>query len=113
MKFQYNYNKPDFTKTLIQKNRLDKRGFSDWVFLPGMLFKSPDKWWGDRGKREKPHEGLDLCLFRDNQDKIVRLDGKIMIPAIYDSIVVRIIKDFIGKSIFLENSIPDTDSVKF
>ncbi|RLB77393.1 MAG: hypothetical protein DRH24_16320 [Deltaproteobacteria bacterium] len=51
-----------FTEFLIRKNALNPGGFNGWVFCTGMLFNSTDKWWGDQGKRDKPHEGFDLCL---------------------------------------------------
>ena len=85
-----------FTEFLIQKNALDKGGFKEWVFCPGMLFNSTDKWWGDQGKRDKPHEGLDLCLYKDRKDTILRLGEKAKVPAIYDGRVVRIVDDFLG-----------------
>jgi hypothetical protein len=35
-----------------------------------MLFNSPDKWWGDHGLRDYPHEAIDMCLYRDRVKKI-------------------------------------------
>jgi len=75
-----------FTEFLIRKNALDQGGFNGWVFCPGMLFNSTDKWWGDHGKRDKPHEGLDLCLYKDREDTILRLGEKAKVPAISASI---------------------------
>jgi murein DD-endopeptidase MepM/ murein hydrolase activator NlpD len=92
-----------FTQFLIQKNALDEGGFKEWVFCPGMLFNSTDKWWGDQGKRDRPHEGLDLCLYKDREDTILRLGEKAKVPVIYDGIVARIIDDFLGKSIVMEH----------
>ena len=96
-----------FTEFLIQKNALDQGGFKEWVFCPGMLFNSTDKWWGDQGKRDKPHEGLDLCLYKDREDKILRLGEKAKVPVIYDGIVVGIVDDFLGKSVIIEHLISD------
>jgi Peptidase family M23 len=92
-----------FTECLIQKNALDPGGFKGWAFCPGMLFHSTDKWWGDRKKRDNPHEGLDLCFYRDREDTILRLDETAKVPAIYDGTVVGIIDDFLGKSIIMEH----------
>src|SRR3989339_1498275 len=92
-----------FTESLVRENALDECGFKGWVFYPGMLFNAKDKWWGDQGKRDKPHEGLDLCLYRDQQDRVFRLDEKTKIPALYDGLVVRIFDDFIGKSVMMEH----------
>jgi hypothetical protein len=99
-----------FTEFLIQKNGLGEGGFKGWVFCTGMLFNSTDKWWGDRGKRDKPHEGLDLCLYKDRNGTILRLGNKAKVPAIYDGKVIVIIDDFLGKSIIIEHSFPDRDS---
>ena len=101
-----------FTEFLIQQNALDESGFKEWVFCPGMLFNATDKWWGDRGKRDKPHEGLDLCLYKDQEDTILRLGEKAKVPAIYDGIVVRIVDDFLGKSVVIEHLISDRDNNK-
>jgi len=50
---------------LSEENALDQSRFESWIFCLGMLFNSPDKWWGDHGSRDYPHEGIDLCLYRD------------------------------------------------
>jgi murein DD-endopeptidase MepM/ murein hydrolase activator NlpD len=92
-----------FTEFLIRKNALDPGGFKGWVFCPGMLFNSTDKWWGDRGKRDKPHEGLDLCLYKDREGTILRLGETAKVPVIYDGMVVGIVDDFLGKSVIIEH----------
>ena len=102
-----------FTEFLIRENGLDKSGFEGWIFCPGMLFNAIDKWWGDQGKRDKPHEGLDLCLYRDRGDMILRLGEKIKIPVIYDGVVVGIISDFLGKSVIIEHLLPNCDNRRF
>ena len=100
-------NNTRFTEFLIRKNALDQDGFNGWVFYPGMLFNSTDKWWGDQGKRDTPHEGLDLCLYRDREDTIFRIGEKTKVPVIYDGIIVRIIDDFLGKSVIIEHLFSD------
>ena len=99
-----------FTEFLIQKNALDKGGFKGWAFYPGMLFHSTDKWWGDRGKRGKPHEGLDLGLYMDRKDRILRLGEKAKIPVMYDGKVVRVVDDFLGKSVIIEHLFSNHDN---
>ena len=84
---------------------MDRRGFKEWIFCPGMLFNAERKWWGDRGERSSDHEGLDLFLYRNNAGQILRLDEKTEIPAIYDGTVVRVINDFLGRSIFMEHGL--------
>jgi len=54
-----------FSEMLSEENALDQSRFESWIFCHGMLFNSPDKWWGDHGSRDYPHEGIDLCLYRD------------------------------------------------
>lgn len=102
-----------FTEFLIRKNALDEGGFKGWVFYPGMLFNATDKWWGDEGKRDNPHEGLDLCLYKDRENTILRLGEKAKVPAIYDGIVVRVIDDFLGKSVIMEHLFSGFDSNRF
>jgi len=96
-----------FTEYLIGHNSLDERGFEKWIFHPGMLFHSTDRWWGDGGSRDHPHQGLDLCLYRDRNGDDHALDRKIKVPLIYDGEVVNIITDYIGKSVFLIHDISD------
>jgi len=105
--------KTRFTEYLIQENALDECGFKEWIFHPGMFFNAPDKWWGDQGKRDKPHEGLDLCLYRDRRGRVHRLDKKTKIPVIYDGIVVGIVNDFLGKSVIIEHGLTDSGDNKF
>ena len=78
-----------------------------------MLFNTLDKWWGDQGKRDNPHEGVDLHLYKDRQDQIRRLDDKTKIPVMYDGVVVNIIDDFLGKSVIMEHRLPDDDYRRF
>ena len=99
-----------FTELLIQKNALDRGGFKEWVFCPGMLFNSTDKWWGDQGRRDKPHEGLDVCLYKDQKDTILRLGEKTKVPVIFDGTVVGIIDDFLGKSVIIEHLFSDVEN---
>jgi murein DD-endopeptidase MepM/ murein hydrolase activator NlpD len=95
-----------FTQYMVRENGLDRRGFQAWVFLRAMLFGAEDKWWGDRGRRAFPHEGLDFCLFSDASRSLFRLEEGTRIPAMYDGTVVAIIDDFLGASIVLEHRLP-------
>ena len=101
--------KTGFSDDLIRENRLKERGFAEWVFHPGMLFDAGEKWWGDRGNRKKPHEGLDLSLFRDKFGHIYELDSTTKIPVIYNGEVVEIEDDFLGQSVFVRHNISDAD----
>ncbi len=38
-----------------------------------MLFNSPLKFWGEGGRRDFPHQGIDLCLYGDATGGVKRL----------------------------------------
>ena len=97
--------KAGFTEFFVRANSLEEKGFKEWVFSSGMLFNALDKWWGNREKRDRPHEGLDLCLYRDRQDKVISLQGEMKVPAMYDGIVFMIINDFLGQSVIVEHDL--------
>ena len=105
--------KSRFTKMLVKENALDQCGFESWVFCNGMLFNSPDKWWGDFGLRDFPHEGIDLCLFKDRALQIRRLDFTTRIPVMHDGVVRAIFKDYLGKAVIIEHEQTNTGSEKF
>ena len=102
-----------FTHMLVIANPSILDGFDAWVFDAGMLFGSPDKWWGDLGQRDFPHEGMDICLFRDQSDHTRRLDPRTRIPVMYDGVVQAVFKDYLGRAIVVEHDIfVDGDSAK-
>jgi len=43
--------------------------FREWLFSPGMLFQAAGKWWGNKGLRDRRHEGLDLLLYKDGEKR--------------------------------------------
>lgn len=93
-----------FKNKFIEINCLEG-GFTEWLFSPGMLFGAREKWWGTGGRRERPHEGIDLCFYRDAKGKKRCLNENTLVPTIYEGEVVRIIDDFLGKSAFLGHNI--------
>jgi len=99
--------KSRFSEFLIKHNDLNKFEFEEWVFYPGMLFNDLYKWWGDGGVRQRPHEGLDLCFYRDKAGQEHSLDERIKIPVMYEGEIIRIEDDFLGKSIFVSHGIHD------
>jgi murein DD-endopeptidase MepM/ murein hydrolase activator NlpD len=105
--------KSPFTDVFVRENNLDKRGFSSWFLYPGMEFGAQETWWGNKGTRIRPHEGIDLCFCRGTADKMFRIDESVKIPVMYDGIVVNIIDDFIGKTIIMEHSFPDISEGTF
>ncbi len=92
-----------FTAQLITANGYDPNDFKRWVFCPGMRFDSPDKWWGDFGRRDFPHEGLDFCLYRDAADGFCRLDERTRIPVMHDGRVRALFNDYLGQAIVIEH----------
>lgn len=108
-----NLKKSRFTEMLIEENALDESGFESWVFCHGMLFNSPDKWWGDHGLRDYPHEGIDLCLYRDRMNRICRINEKTRIPVIQDGVVKAMFKDYLGKAVIIEHEHSGSDTGRF
>lgn len=93
--------KSPFFRYLLANNRPHLDNLKKWVFQPGMLFNSMEKWWGDKGARLVPHEGLDLCSFEEASGRIKTLNRHIKIPAAYAGEIVKIEPDFLGQSIFI------------
>lgn len=109
--------KTKFNSDLLKANNLEGV-FGEWLFYPGMLFGNLQKWWlqknlprqEERGKfcqanffRHRPHEGLDLYLYRDKNGAKYSIDDKIKVPVMYRGKVVKISADFLGKSIYIEH----------
>ena len=84
-------------------------GFKGWVFQPGMLFQAVQKWWGDQGPRAVPHEGLDLYSFEEALGRVKTVDHHTQIPAAFAGQVVKIDRDFLGKSIYISHAIYTDD----
>ena len=96
-----------FMKFMLEHNRPRMDGFKSWVFHPGMLFQSLQKWWGDQGRRAVPHEGLDLYSFEAAGGRVQTVDQQTQIPAAFAGQVVKIDRDFLGKSIYISHAIHD------
>ncbi len=90
---------------MVQQNRPQMDGLKKWVFHPGMLFNSPEKWWGDQGTRYTKHEGLDLYSYADANGAIKTVDRHTRIPAAFAGEIVKIDPDFLGKSIYISHEI--------
>lgn len=88
---------------LIAENGLDPANFQSWVFFPGMRFNSSDKWWGDLGRRDFPHEGIDFCFYIDRSDRLAHIDHKTRIPVMHDGIVRSIFSDYLGQAAVIEH----------
>ena len=98
-----------FTAMLIDINGIHPDRFACWVFGSGMQFGSPDKWWGDMGRRDFPHEGIDLCLYADRSGRVHQLGPDTRIPALQAGVVRSVFRDYLGKAIVIAHAVgPDT-----
>jgi hypothetical protein len=97
-----------FCEKLVQHNNLLQRGFAQLAFYPGMLFNAQDKWWGDGGRRANPHEGIDICLYRDRSGAIKLIPKTARIPVIYAGQVKRILNDYLGSTLYLAHEMYDS-----
>ncbi len=102
-----------FMEFMLEHNRPRMDGFKNWVFHPGMLFQALEKWWGDQGPRAVPHEGLDLYSFEVAGGRVESVDQQTQIPAAFAGQVVKIDRDFLGKSIYISHAIYSADGRQF
>jgi murein DD-endopeptidase MepM/ murein hydrolase activator NlpD len=93
----------DLFLRLVAENELEKRRFHQWVFNPGMLFRTVEKWWDESSARGIPHEGLDVAAFLTKGGQVEWLLPQTRIPAAYNGTIARIQKDFLGFSCFLRH----------
>jgi hypothetical protein len=110
---QYILKRTPFTQFIVQENGLNDDRFMEWAFHPGMLFGALNKWWGCQGERTRPHEGLDLCFYKDRHNKIFRLGKKTKIPVMYDGVIVKVMDDFLGQSVLVEHRLSDLTMSRF
>ena len=94
-----------FNSFLVKRNsNLHTHGFKEWIFYPGMLFQETEAWWTDNNLRPTPHEGIDLCFYKDNTGQVRRINSGTNIPVTYTGEIVHIHDDFLGKSIYVKHS---------
>ena len=96
-----------FCEFVVNHNNLLEQGFVQWAFYPGMLFQSMERWWDNGGNRDKPHEGIDLCLYCDSSGNTHWLDTATRIPIMYTGLIKIIIDDYLGKTVFIGHDIHD------
>jgi len=105
--------KSEFYQHLIKINKLTEHGFKRLEFLPGMLFNDVEKWWGDKGPRSRPHEGIDLCGFENYSGQTVVLNEHTQIPVMYYGQIVHVFDDFLGKTVNVMHRINGTQTASF
>jgi hypothetical protein len=97
--------KAPFTELLMAANAIAPEDFQNWVFRREMLFNAADKWWGDFGQRDFPHEGVDFCLYADHSGRIRRLKAWTRIPVMHDGVVRAVFKDYLGQAVIIEHEV--------
>lgn len=95
-----------FTDVFISLNSLyGEDGFVEWYFEKGMRFGETEKWWGGRGSRTHPHEGVDFCFFTTDNGKRKALAHDTFVPPLYAGKVINVFDDFIAGTILLQHMI--------
>jgi hypothetical protein len=92
----------EYLNAVSRVNRLGNGQAVEWLFHPGMLFSSMDKWWGDFGFRSSAHEGIDITYFRTPAEEILCFDDSVQIPAMEDGRIINICDDFLGRTLVVE-----------
>nr|NJM04837.1 M23 family metallopeptidase [Desulfobacula sp.] len=93
---------PEYLAALSGINGLGKGGPVQWLFHPGMLFSSRDKWWGDFGTRASAHEGIDITYYRTLSGEIRCFDDTLLVPAMADGRIINICNDFLGRTLVVD-----------
>lgn len=95
----------NFHKHFLGLNNLSPSDCMAWIIRPGMEFGANAAWWGVRKPRKSPHEGVDLCMFRDSAGAIHRMGSCYLIPSACDGVIASVIADFIGMSVFVKTGL--------
>lgn len=96
-----------FSTDFINCNKMFAGQFVEWLFLPGMLFLAREKWWTGGSLRSTVHEGLDFCYYRNKDNQTCILGQFAHVPIIYPGVIISILDDFLGKSVFVAHHIFD------
>ena len=99
-----------FTVLLLKANGIESDEFASWIFHPGMLFNPPLKWWGDGGRRDFPHEGVDFCLYGDTGGGVKRLGPETRIPVMQSGVVRGVFSDYLGRTLLVKHEGRTADS---
>lgn len=95
----------DFSRNFEALNRLSEERFHMWAFYPGMLFMSREKWWGDMGRRQTAHEGLDIGVFLDYRLKPVLIPDQAVVPVVFEGEVLAFGEDdFFGYTLYVKHA---------
>jgi hypothetical protein len=96
----------EFGSLFSALNNRKEHLFRSWHFEPGMGYNDWQLWWtSPRGKRPRPHEGIDFFCYEDQLGRLHNL-GTSLVPAPCDGTVVALCADFLGQSFFLLPDLP-------
>lgn len=105
---------PEYLDSIARVNRLVRP--VEWLFYPGMLQDSPDKWWGDWKSRHALHEGIDFCFYRSDDSSGSNntlppgssntLAPGSKVPAMAEGTLLNIADDLLGQSLVVSYSPP-------
>jgi murein DD-endopeptidase MepM/ murein hydrolase activator NlpD len=104
--------KSPFDQFFLKRNRVDYRRFSGWFFPTGAKFGSFKKWWSDEGLRDKRHEGIDFCFYKEGT-QLKKIKRESRIPVLFDGKVVAIVPDFLGSSVVVQHPVVDRRERQF
>lgn len=76
-----------------------------WVLEPGMGFGDHGVWWGERRRRERPHNGLDLRLYESAGGGTAALGKATAIPPLYAGRIVSRFPDFLGETLVVAHDV--------
>ncbi len=96
-----------YGELVVACNEWREAPFERWAFFPGMFFLDREKWWGDKGPRATPHEGIDLCIHTDRGGRAFALGEATRVPAMFDGEIIKIEKDYLGQSVYVGHPIDD------
>lgn len=65
----------------------------------GMEFGALDGWWGQKQRRSRPHEGIDIVRFRESSAGECKTLRDVPLRAIEGGQCVAIMDDFLGKTL--------------
>lgn len=99
----------EYGRLFVRLNGHLRGRFAAFHFLAGMGFGEPEKWWSGNGKRPRPHEGVDIRFYRDQQKRLHCFGEKTKVPFFRAGKVVAITKDFLADSVFVREKTDDVD----